>query len=608
MASPNDQPIDCNTGDEMLDQKIKEWLRYDQNVKTRTEILNLLQDKQYDELKGRLMNRLSFGTAGLRAKMGAGYNRLNDLTIIQSTQGFCRYLQQSFPEIKEGGVVIGFDARYNSHRFAQLTAGIFRHQGIRTYLFSKIVPTPFVAFGVRYLKCCAGIMITASHNPKEDNGYKVYWNNGAQIIPPHDVNIKNLITNNMEPWADSWDTEIVNSAIDPYDEVYQEYFSIIKKRFHYGANATSESKIGIVYSAMHGVGCKFSKESFRAFSLPDFHEVKEQCEPDPEFPTVKYPNPEEGRGALELSIKTAKEKNCTIILANDPDADRLAVAEQQSDGTWKILSGNEIGALLGWWSYYTFKQSDHSKTFQDSNVYMLSSTVSSTILGAIALVEGINFEDTLTGFKWMGNRSDQLMQDGKRVLFAFEEAIGFMCDTFVLDKDGVHAAAVVGDMARYLADNGLTINDQLERIWERYGRHVAVTSYFLCYSQPTIEKIFSRLRNYDGDNKYPAACGSFKIKYVRDLTTGYDSSQPDLKALLPSSASSQMITFSFENGCIATLRTSGTEPKLKYYVELKSQPGVKVSEEDVKALLADIISALVDNFLQPELNGLIARE
>ncbi|XP_029445388.1 phosphoglucomutase-2 isoform X2 [Rhinatrema bivittatum] len=553
---------------------------------------------------------MEFGTAGLRAAMGAGIARMNDLTIIQTTQGLCRYLEKSIGDLKDRGVVIGYDARAHpssggsSKRFARLAATTFISQRIPVYLFSSITPTPFVPFTLSHLNLCAGIMVTASHNPKQDNGYKVYWENGAQIISPHDKGIAQAIEENLEPWRGAWDdTSINNSSLlhDPYTSINKKYFEAIQKHcFHREIN--KESKLKFVHTSVHGVGHEFVQSAFKAFGFSVPLAVPEQKDPDSEFPTVKYPNPEEGKGVLTLSFALAEKEGATIILANDPDADRLAVAEKQESGEWKVFSGNELGAMLGWWIFTCWKEhSQDPSALKD--VYMLASTVSSKILRAIALKGGFHFEETLTGFKWMGNRAKQLIDQGKTVLFAFEEAIGYMCCPFVLDKDGVSAAVITAEMASFLATKNLTLSQQLKAIYNEYGYHITKASYFICNDPKTIKRLFENLRNYKGDGTYPKSCGKFEVSGIRDLTTGYDSSQPDKRAILPTSKSSQMITFSFANGGVVTLRTSGTEPKIKYYAELCAPPG-NSDFERLKKELDELASAIEEHFFQPEKNKL----
>jgi len=296
-------------------------------------------------------------------------------------------------------------------------------------------------------------------------------------------------------------------------------------------------------------------------------------------------------------------------LANDPDADRLAVAEKQSkrDNRWHIFSGNELGALLGWWSWYSFRQANPDE--DPSQLHMMASTVSSKFLKTMADVEGFNFTETLTGFKWMGSKTAELQAQGKRVLFAYEEAIGFMCGTAVLDKDGISAGIRVAEMAAFLSSKGMSLRDKLDELISTYGYHISDNSYFLCYEQPVIKRLFERLRTFSGQpNTYPESLlnGKYEVKFVRDLTSGYDSSQPDQKAILPVSRSSQMITFTFKNGLVATLRTSGTEPKIKYYTELCAPPTEK-NLEVLQDTLDEMVKAIISEFLQPDENGLQAR-
>uniref|UniRef100_A0AAZ3NQP6 Phosphoglucomutase 2 n=1 Tax=Oncorhynchus tshawytscha TaxID=74940 RepID=A0AAZ3NQP6_ONCTS len=553
------------------------------NPQTVALVQGLVKEGAVGELWRCFGSRMEFGTAGLRAAMGPGISCMNDLTIIQTTQGFCKYLEQCFGQsLKERGVVVGFDARAHPP-----SGGSSRRFAIPVHLFCDITPTPFVPFAVSHLGLCAGVMVTASHNPKQDNGYKVYWENGAQIVPPHDKGISVAIEANLEPWPESWDiTSLSHSPLlkDPFQDIHTEYYRTIQQHCHH-RDINKSSEVKIVHTSVHGVGHAFVQSAFKAFDLRPPYAVEEQKDPDPEFPTVKYPNPEEGKGVLTLSFALAEREGATVVLANDPDADRLAVAEQQKGGQWRVFSGNELGALLGWWVYQCWKQTNPDQSTVKS-VYMLASTVSSKILRAIALKEGFHFEETLTGFKWMGNRARELLDQNKIVLFAFEEAIGYMCGSAVLDKDGVKHHAVT----------------------ELTAVSTGLNSYFICHDQAVIRAMFDRLRHYDNqeDVSYPRQCGGVAITAVRDLTTGYDSSQADNKAVLPSSPSSQMITFSFSNGGVATMRTSGTEPKIKYYTELCAAPG----NSDVKGLqkeLDDLVYAIVEDFFQPQKNNLLSK-
>ena len=363
---------------------------------------------------------------------------------------------------------------------------------------------------------------------------------------------------------------------DPFDEMYKKYFDelldIFPQKF-LDFNAVADLKI--VYTAMHGVGYPFVKRAFEVSKLQPVHAVIEQRDPDPEFPTVKFPNPEEGKSCLLLSMKLADNVGSDLILANDPDADRLACAERDTrTGQWRVFNGNELGSLLGWWSVQYFKEKNPGADL--SKCYVLASTVSSKMLGSMSRIEGFNFEETLTGFKWMGNRGVELMEAGKEILFAFEEAIGFMFSPAVLDKDGVSASAHLATMASFLKVNKkMSLSEKLDELYKTYGYHYSLNSYFLCYEPKKIEKIFERMRNWnEKSGTYPKFVldGKYRIKNIRDLTTGVDTSTADGKSTLPSSKSSQMITFTLENGTVITLRTSGTEPKIKYYSEYCATP------------------------------------
>ena len=537
---------------------------------------------------------------------------MNELTVLQASQGLLRYLQEQFPsELSTKGVVVGYDGRHQSRRFAEITAAVFLSQGVRVFLYSVLVPTPFVPFGVLALGAVAGVMVTASHNPKQDNGYKVYWADGCQIVEPHDRGIAAHILANLAPWStyekefsliaastSSSSASSIDLLIDPTNQITESYFQRISTElcFHQSENASGNPKI--VFTPMHGVGGHWMSLAFRAFGLPPFIPVPLQMQPDPEFPTVAFPNPEEGKGALSLAMQAADEAEAPLIIANDPDADRLAVAERQQDGAWRIFSGNEIGALLAahMWDELRKQMPD----VPPAQCFMVNSTVSSKFIQAMASAEGFSYEETLTGFKWIGSAAIRRAAKGQRFLFAFEEAIGFLCGTMGWDKDGVRAGAVFCEMAGRIYASGLSVQQRLQQLYEKYGHFVTQNSYFFNDSPAVMYRIFARMRTLgEGGNGYPDRVGEFPIRAVRDLATGVDSSQPDGKAVLPVSKSSPMTTFYLENGAVVTIRGSGTEPKLKYYAELHGSDPVHVAQT-----LANVVQAIITEFIQPEQNGL----
>ncbi|EDV90351.1 GH23475, partial [Drosophila grimshawi] len=441
----------------------------------------------------------------------------------------------------------------------------------------------------------------------------VYWTNGAQIIPPHDEAINQSILENLQPSPDSWDETVLcaNELLsDPYNNVVPAYYDALKKEISCPLmEANGRCTLTFTYTAMHGVGYPYVKLAFGKINLKPVIPVCEQVEPDPEFPTTPKPNPEEGKESLQLALCRATAKKSPIILANDPDADRLAVAAVEEKDKYKLFSGNELGALLGWWALHNYRMKEESADL--SNCSMVASTVSSKILKSMAEVEGFNYHETLTGFKWIGNKVIDEQTAGRKVLFAFEESIGYMLSTNVIDKDGISAAAHVATMACYLkCKMCMTMQEKLRDIYETYGYHTSIVSYVTCKDKVLIEKIFKRLRTFEDEqeNTYPSSIldGEFEIENVRDLTTGYDSSTPDKKATLPASESIQMITFTFKNGFVVTLRTSGTEPKMKYYAEMCGKPENKRWDE-LELALHRMTEAAVEEFYEPKKNGLQLR-
>uniref|UniRef100_A0A1I7XAQ4 Phosphoglucomutase n=1 Tax=Heterorhabditis bacteriophora TaxID=37862 RepID=A0A1I7XAQ4_HETBA len=424
-------------------------------------------------------------------------------------------------------------------RFAQLAANVFISNGIPVYLFSDVSPTPLVSWATVALKCDA-----------EDNGYKAYWSNGAQVIEsiidaiigPHDTEIVRLAELNPEPREEYWDLSTLNTSplMRSADGSINTYFETERSlAYHREINSTTPLKF--TYSAFHGVGYHFAKRMFNEFGFPEecFISVKEQQEPDPDFPTVPFPNPEEGTRVLTLSLETAEKHGSTIVLANDPDADRIQLAEKNVNGEWRVFTGNEMGALLTWWIWINWQKANPN--IRSTDVYILNSAVSSQIVKTIAEIEGFKNDVTLTGFKWMGNRAEELRKAGKHVILAWEESIGYM--------------------------PGHTLD------------------------------------------KFPELIGTETVLSVRDLTIGYDNSQPGNKPVLPISTSSEMVTFTLANGSIVTLRASGTEPKLKYYIELKTPPGKK--ESDLSSVLRDLDQLekdVVATLLRPQQFGLIPRK
>ncbi|KAK9454932.1 hypothetical protein V1511DRAFT_375514 [Dipodascopsis uninucleata] len=602
------------TSEKSIDDLVQEWLELDQNPETRSEIEALAEAGNTKELELRLRNRIQFGTAGLRSKLQAGFSRMNDLTVLQASQGLAAYVVKTLPDALNRGIVIGHDHRHHSYDFARLTACAFIHKGFRVYYYDKLVHTPLVPFGVDVLSAACGVMITASHNPAPDNGYKVYWSNGCQIIKPHDKGISRSIDENLTPWI--WDKNLVDRSelvIRPIENVEEKYYRALA-RFADGYKVSQSLRI--MYTPMHGVGLPYMEKAASILGAKtdvNFFSVPEQIMPDPDFPSIKFPNPEEP-GALDLAMKRADERGIKIVLASDPDADRFSAAINITNKGWHQLSGDEIGILFAYFIYHTTKVGDKSK------LAMINSTASSQILKAFAEKEGFHYEETLTGFKWIGNKAIDLEKEGYRVPFAYEEAIGYMIEG-IHDKDGIGAGVMFIKLLCWIdaqdifgsssgsgsgsASPADDIDALLEIIYSKYGYFKNRNSYYISPEPAITAKVFKYIRNLksnsDGSYTYPQEVGGRKITRWRDLTVGYDSSTSDHIPLLPVSKSSEMITFELDNIVRVTLRGSGTEPKLKVYVEARSDK----SMDHAQSIADKVWDALDHEWLRPEETGLL---
>ncbi|KIM58711.1 hypothetical protein SCLCIDRAFT_127650 [Scleroderma citrinum Foug A] len=566
-----------------LERLVKEWLRLDTNPITKADIQKLSDQQDTTELEKRMRPRIEFGTAGLRGKMEAGWARMNDLIIIQASQGLCAYVLKNVPHATTRGVVVGHDHRHNSERWARLTANVFISKNVKVYLHRGFVHTPLVPFSMKRLNAACGVMITASHNPKDDNGYKVYWENAVQIIGPHDVGIQEAILQNLEPMTgDTLDISTSPLCIDCTDSMKESYFMSIQTICLYiSPNRIHGSfpSVQFVNTSMHGVSDPFVAEAFRRVGLPPYVPVEKQQLPDPDFPTVKFPNPEE-KGALDLAISTAIETGADYVLAQDPDADRFSAAEKEVNGQWRTFTGDQLGSLFASHVLDAYKATGKPL----SNLAMVASTVSSKMIEAMARIEGFRFVECLTGFKFIGNTALDLVKEGYEVPFGYEEAIGFMFGSEIRDKDGVAAAVIFAELVTKLRERGLTVKRHLEGLYERYGYFETKNSYFVCSDPVTIDRIFWGLRHFN--ESYPTCIANFTVNAVVDLTTGhgYDSTNPPTyRPRLPLS-SGHMIQFRAQSeddmdmSIVLTIRTSGTEPKIKYYLEGTSRAHQKVDE------------------------------
>jgi phosphomannomutase len=512
---------------ETLIAKARSWQSQDPDAETKAELEALILAGDEQGLASRFDGRLGFGTAGLRGELGAGPNRMNRVLVAQAAVGIARYLKANFDD---PSCVIGFDARKNSDVFAKDSAEILVGLGVRAYLYDSLVATPMVAFGVRELGCSAGIMVTASHNPPADNGYKVFDFTGSQIIPPMDA----LIASEIDKFAEN---ESVSDLVRSSD--YSSVPASISVDYLQGVsglmNRHSDRKsLKIVYSAMHGVGAEFIEKIFDLAGMNPLIPVESQHKPDGTFPTVAFPNPEEP-GAMDKSIETAKANGADLVLANDPDADRLCVAYKNSTGNYIQLSGDDLGLLLAEELAGRAKREGVSGT-------LACSIVSSSAIEKVAKHHGLDFAQTLTGFKWVGRVPN--------LIFGYEEALGYCVDSKrVKDKDGLSAALVVADIATTLAASGYTIGDQLEKLGARDGYFATDQISIRVKDLSIIENMMKKLRT----NPIQELDGQAVV--FTDYLNGWGN--------LPGTDAIQL---DLADGRRVIVRPSGTEPKLKCYL------------------------------------------
>ncbi|KAJ7074390.1 hypothetical protein C8F01DRAFT_1100349 [Mycena amicta] len=581
-----------------LETLVAEWLRVDQNPGTRAEIALLVEQGNTEELKRRMRTRIEFGTAGLRGRMAAGWSCMNDLIVIQASQGLCQYVQKTVSGAPSRGVVIGHDHRYNSERWANIAASVFVESGFKVYLHRGLVHTPMVPFSVQALNASCGVMITASHNPKDDNGYKVYWENAVQIIGPHDKGISASIAANLEP--KTWLNEQLYSSplcVDRTEEMKDAYFANLAE-LNLTRSFNETSKIKFVNTSMHGVSDPFVSKAFALFGFSPYIPVTEQQHPDPNFGTLAFPNPEE-KGALDLALQTADAQGAQYVLSQDPDSDRFCAAERRADG-WTIFTGDQLGTLFAAQALERYKAANKPT----EKLAMVASTVSSKMIEAMAEKEGFKFVECLTGFKFIGNAALNLVDQGFEVPIAYEEAIGFMFGSRIRDKDGVAATVSFAELAVSLAKDGETVFSYLQELYKKYGYFQTSNSYFVCRDPPTIDKIFKRLRNYETDNgrSYPREIAGMAITSIVDLTTGYDSTNPpSYEPSLPISGGHMVQFRAAANGVkiVLTTRTSGTEPKIKYYLEATGQDVAVVRD-----VLQKVVEELATEWMEADKNQL----
>lgn len=563
-----------------LVERARRWISGDPDPRTRAELQELIESGDTEQLASRMNGTLEFGTAGIRGEVAAGPNRMNRAVVIRTTRGLADYLLAHHGGTPESPVVIGFDARPSSHRFAEDAAGVLAAAGIGVVYFPDVTPTPLVAFAAKHLDAAAAVVVTASHNPPADNGYKVYADNAAQIIPPMDTEIAAAIERvgpaNEVPRLDScFDGSSELVSVVP-DDITERYFQEVDE----SRPAPTGSSLKIVYSAMHGVGGAVLEALFSRSGHTGLIPVPEQAEPDGAFPTVAFPNPEE-EGALDLAIALADEERADLIIANDPDADRLA-AVIPWEGEWRPLSGNEVGALLG---DYVLRHYEGEET-----PIVINSIVSSPMLGRLADRYEALFERTLTGFKWIANAAMALEDEGRgKFVFGYEEALGYTVGPTVRDKDGISAALVFSDLVAGLANDGRTVIDRLEELWQMAGVWVSA-QHSIVRKGAAGQKAIADAISAIGDDP-PNAIGEHEVTEVSDYRGGADRRPLWL-------GNQNLIELALGERGRILVRPSGTEPKLKIYVDLAAPAeGDMVQQQSELQRSAESLAAGVEELL-----------
>jgi phosphomannomutase len=546
------------------------WMDSDPDPATRHELQDLIarlpQGAAAADLADRFAGPLEFGTAGLRGVLGAGPNRMNRAVVLRTSWGLAQELLASQPRAAERCVFVGGDARRMSRELADDTAAVLAAEGLRVVLCEEPVATPFVSFAVKHLGAAGGVIVTASHNPPEYNGYKVYWDNAAQIVPPVDSRIAAAIARApvasavpRPPLAELRTRGLVSSAPAALSRAYLDAVRGLAVHPREG-----ERTLRIVYTPLHGVGDKLVRTALAEAGFEHVSSVPEQQEPDGAFPTVVFPNPEEP-GAMDLAFALAKERGAGLVLANDPDADRLAVAVPQVEadpaGSWRQLSGNEVGVLLG---HYLLTEKPAKRPRA-----VITSIVSSPLLGRIAATHGVRYEETLTGFKWIANRAMELEGQGYEFVFGYEEALGYCVGDVVRDKDGISAAVLVAELAAVLRARRRTFQDELESIARRWGAFASAQvnlTHKGAAGVAAIRLMMDRLRAAP-----PARIGDDDVLAIAD----YDAqARTDIRTGARSSLTlprSNVLTFELASGSRVIARPSGTEPKAKFYFDVREE-------------------------------------
>ncbi|MDR0315333.1 MAG: phospho-sugar mutase [Treponema sp.] len=551
--------------------RAKDYISKEKDSGFRAEVEKLVAAENFKELEDRFYRDLEFGTGGLRGVIGGGYNRMNTLVVKSATQGLATYLIKAFPEKAQAGklsAAIAFDSRHYSAEFAEAAALIFAANGVKTWLFSGLRPTPELSFAIRHLGCDTGIVVTASHNPAQYNGYKAYWNDGSQVISPHDTGIINEVNNVTSIKEMSRDEALSKGLLKIIDkEVDEPYQAMVKSRlFRPDLIKAKAGEVKIVYTPLHGTGAMHVEKVLGDLGLKVIT-VPEQREGNGDFPTVAFPNPEEA-AALDMAIKLGSAEKADVVMATDPDADRFGIVVPNKQGTYTLVTGNQMGVLMADYIFLSLKET--GKMPQDAA--MVNSIVTTGMQKRVAALYGAECVECLTGFKWIADvmRKWELGKaageaGAKTFVFGTEESYGYNIETEVRDKDGVSAAAITAEMTLYWRSKGKSLLERLDELYQLCGfwQELGISKYFQGPEGPSIMKgIMDKYRSNP-----PATLGGITISKVRDLEKG---GAPSSEGDLPPS---DVLQFFLADGTVVSARPSGTEPKIKFYASCCAEVG-----------------------------------
>lgn len=547
--------------DQYIKDKAAEWLNSNIEDELKEEIKSMLKSNDPSKLIDAFYKDLEFGTGGIRGVMGAGSNRMNKYTVGKATQGLCNYLKSTFPN-EPISVAIAHDSRNNSTFFADITASVFSANGIKVYFFDGLRPTPELSFAIRELNCKSGVVVTASHNPREYNGYKAYWEDGAQVTPPHDTRIISeveKITSFDEVRFDKNEdlVEIIGKEID------DKYLARVQQLSLRPDVIMRQKDLKIVYSPIHGTGITLVPEILKRNGFENVHVVKEQAEPDGNFPTVVYPNPEEAE-AMSMSLKLAKEIDADLIEATDPDADRVGIGAKNNKGVFQLLNGNQAASLL---IYYVLSQWKETGKL-NGRQFVIKTIVTTDLIKEIADHFDIKIHETLTGFKYIASVIREL--EGKeQFVVGGEESYGYLVGDFVRDKDAISACAMLAEMAAWAKDSQMSLFDLLIDMYMKFGMYREKLTSITRKGKAGTEEIQAMMKTLRSNP--PKELGGSKLVRVLDYQEG---TSTDIKTNVIERLNfpkSNVLQFVTEDGTKVSARPSGTEPKIKFYFSVRTE-------------------------------------